>query len=110
MGLHDRDDQRVTHEQLVLLADQGRGLDKKWSDCGDLDSQERNSRDGLDMHVQLGDLGVMYSHRERSLLLTGSGRKSRRLQDAEFVPLGDPLEELGIALPLEQPGRPFGPA
>src|SRR5208337_1005432 len=56
------------------------------------------------------DLGVMYSHRERSLLLTGSGRKSCRLQNAEFVPLGDPLQKLGIALPLEQPGRSFGPA
>jgi len=43
MGLHDRDDQGVTHEQFVLLADQSRGLDKKWSDRGDLDSQERNS-------------------------------------------------------------------
>src|SRR5271157_6411959 len=48
MSLHDRDDQGVTHEQFVLLADQSRGLDKKWSDCGDLDSQERDSRDGLD--------------------------------------------------------------
>src|SRR5208337_4827957 len=50
MGLHDRDDQGVTHEQFVLLADQSRGFDKKWSDRGDLDSQERDARDGLDMH------------------------------------------------------------
>ena len=44
MGLHDRDDQGVTHEQFVLLADQSRGLDKQRGDCGDLDSQERGIR------------------------------------------------------------------
>ena len=37
----------------------------------------------------------------------GSPRRSWRLQETELVILGDAAEGLGIARPLEQPGRPF---
>ena len=60
-GLHDRDDQGITHEQLMPLAHEGCSLDQGRSDRNGLDSEDRNLRDGVNMKGQLGDLNVMFS-------------------------------------------------
>ena len=76
MGLHGRDDQGVSHEQ---------------------ESGAIGPEGGMVGEVEK----PVYWHRERSLRLPGSGRKSCRLQNAEFVVLGDAPEQIGIALPLD---------